>query len=462
MRTLLWHDYETWGNNPKQDFPAQFAAIRTDIDLNIIGKPIVLSATPPIDRLPSPIACSITNLSPQRILAQKHLNDVSFIKEINKQMSVPHTCTVGFNNLRFDDEVTRFALYRNLFDPYAREWQNHCSRWDLIDALRMARTLRPDGINWSQDDEGKPSIKLELLTKANKLEHNAHDALADVYATIEIAKLLKNKQPKLYSYAFNNRGKLANQAMLNVTNPEMILHFSGMYPVDKGNFAVVIAIAQINNNGFAVYDLSVEPEILTTDDIEYLNYLMFSKNEDLQPNEHRLPIKQVHINRCPILAPIKTLNKQAIEKYDVDLKACKENFVKLKAMANLEQKIKKIMDFNKYPASENPEWGLYDGFIPNSDRNLCNKIHQSKPKNWGIFNFKDNRLPELFFRFKARNYPELLNPKEQLRWKKHCRQGVLADLEIFMQELKQLKANQSSNNEQIINELVLWSQQLQV
>ena len=178
--SFYWHDYETWGTDPRRDRPCQFAGQRTDLDLNPIGPPLVIYARPAADILPHPEACLITGLSPQ-MAAERGLPEAEFAADIARELSRPGTCGVGYNSLRFDDEVTRHLFYRNLRDPYGREWQNGNSRWDLIDTLRLAHALRPTGINWPTGEDGVASFRLEGLTQANGIEHSgAHDALADV------------------------------------------------------------------------------------------------------------------------------------------------------------------------------------------------------------------------------------------------------------------------------------------
>jgi len=139
--TLYWHDYETFGIDPKRDRPVQFAGIRTDEDLNIIGEPLVIYCRPANDFLPNPQACMVTGIAPQLALTEG-LSETDFIAKIHAEFAKPGTCTVGYNNIRFDDEFTRYTLYRNFYDPYAREWQNGNSRWDIIDLLRLTKALR--------------------------------------------------------------------------------------------------------------------------------------------------------------------------------------------------------------------------------------------------------------------------------------------------------------------------------
>jgi exodeoxyribonuclease-1 len=205
--SFYWHDYETFGVDPSRDRPSQFAGLRTDQDLNPIGEPLVIYCQPQKDILPSPAACLITGITPQLAL-EKGLPEPTFIDLIHRELSQPMTCGVGYNSIRFDDEVSRYCLYRNFYDPYQREWKNGNSRWDILDMLRLMRALRPEGIEWADHEPGRPSFKLEHLTAANNIAHEAaHDALSDVTATIAMAKLVKQKQPRLFDYVVNNRSK---------------------------------------------------------------------------------------------------------------------------------------------------------------------------------------------------------------------------------------------------------------
>lgn len=205
--SIFWHDYETTGINPRCDRPLQVAGVRTDFDLNEIDEPISLYCRPSDDILPHPAACLVTGITPQ-LLAEQGLCEAEFMTRVHAQLAQPGTCGAGYNTLRFDDEVTRYSLYRNFFDPYAREWQGGNSRWDLIDIVRTAYALRPDGIQWPLQD-GRTSLRLELLSKANGIDHgHAHEALSDVRATIALARLIRQKQPKLYDWLFQLRSSI--------------------------------------------------------------------------------------------------------------------------------------------------------------------------------------------------------------------------------------------------------------
>ena len=217
--TFFWHDYETFGIQPRSDRPAQFAGIRTDSELNEIGEPVMLYCKPGADYLPSPEACLLTGITPQHC-AEHGVPEHQFAAAIERELATPGTISVGYNSIRFDDEVTRFLFWRNLIDPYAREWQNRCSRWDLLDVVRACYALRPEGITWPTTDTGQPSFKLEHLTRANGIAHEAaHDALSDVRATIALARLIRDKQPRLFAFCLSLRQKDTVRHQLQLHQP---------------------------------------------------------------------------------------------------------------------------------------------------------------------------------------------------------------------------------------------------
>ena len=421
QKTLYWYDYEAFGLNPMTNRLAQFAGVRTDEDLNIIGDPLMMYCKPADDFLPDPTSCLITHITPQKAL-KKGVPEVEFIKRINDEFSQPNTCVLGYNNLRFDDEYTRYTLYRNLFDPYAREWQNGCSRWDLLDVVRMTRSLRPEGITWPTNEEGRPSVRLEDLSKANHISHeSAHDALSDVYATIAVAKLIKEKQPKLYDFAYNNRSKTKLLKMLNLREQKPVLHISGMYPQEKGNMAVVVPVAMhpINKNGVVVYDLSVDPKDLLTLSPGSIHERLFTPNNELPEGVDRIPLKTVHVNKCPIIAPFTTLDAKAAKQYGIDFNVCRTHLDAIKHHPELAKKIQKVFSETEFEKRTDPDAMLYGGaFFSSEDKAEMAKIHRMTPAELSGYhaNFSDPRLPELLFRMRARNYPETLNEEEKARW----------------------------------------------
>lgn len=431
VQTLYWHDYETFGADPQRDRPVQFAGVRTDEDFNVLEEPLCLYCKPPDDYLPEPEACLITGITPQLAL-EKGWCEADFIKQIHNQLARSNTCSLGYNSLRFDDEVTRNTLYRNFYDPYAREWQNGNSRWDLIDVVRTARALRPEGINWPFSEDGKPTLRLEELTKANDIQQDgAHDALVDVMATIALAKRLKQAQPKLYDFLWQNRTKNAVQSLLAVGSFTPVVHISGMYPASKHCLAVVVPLCKhpTDTNGVIVYDLSIDPEPLLTLSAQEIQTRIFTATAALPEGMERIPLKTVHINRCPVLAPLNVIRAKDAERLEMDLAKCAVHLNKINQAMFLIPKLEDVFGNNKLPHQQivDPELAIYSGgFFADADKQQMLKIRELDPEILArtVFQFKDKRLPELLFRYRARNYPATLTKEEQLQWQTHCRLHV--------------------------------------
>ena len=418
--TFLWHDYETWGGDPRRDRPCQFASIRTDADLVEIGEPCVWYCRPATDLLPHPEACLVTGITPQ-IAERKGLRERDFATAILAEMSRPGTCGVGYNSLRFDDEITRNLFYRNLLDPYAREWRNGNSRWDLIDTLRLAHALRPDGIVWPTHEDGTTSFKLEALTAANGIDHGqAHDALADVRATIALARLLRRVQPRLFDYALSLRDKARVRAMLDEGRP--LLHASARFPAALGCLAPILPIRAhpTNTNGVVCADLRIDPEQWVHLSADELRERLFVPASELDTGIERPPLKTVHLNRAPVLAPMKTLTPTAAERWSIDPERVAAHARRLQqASRALAPKLEAVFRSPEGPATTDPDLMIYSGgFFSDADRRAMDALHRLDPKALASADprFEDPRLPTLLFRLRARNWPEALTPEERDDW----------------------------------------------
>ena len=476
QNTLYWHDYETFGVDPQRDRPVQFAGVRTDEDLNIIGEPLNIMARPAPDTLPHPMSSIITGITPQQALEQG-MPEAEFIACILDELSQPGTCGVGYNSLRFDDEVTRNTLYRNLYEPYGREWQNGNSRWDIIDMVRACRDLRPEGIVWpKRDDADRSSFKLEELTVANGIGHEqAHDALSDVYATLAMAKLVKDKQSKLYDFLYKLRRK--NEILKYIDLKEMtpILHTSGMYGSDYGNTRMVVPIAAhpTNKNSVIVFDLAQNPKLLLELGAKTLRERLYTSVEDLPDGVERPALKQLFINKCPVIAPSSTLNGEAAKRLNIDLMTCNRNRQTLiAARKEIQQKIGKIFEPREFEPVTDPDLMIYaGGFFHDKDKALMTTIHNTDPEELGTqtWRFVDERLPEMLFRYRARNYPETLNADEQAQWLEHCRARLIEgesghlNFKDFYAEIEQLRADTELDEHKVmlLNEVAAFGRELE-
>jgi len=473
-KTFLWHDYETFGRDPSRERPVQFASIRTDENLNEIedGTMIYCRQTP--DYLPDPGSCIVHGVLPQTA-NKKGLSEWEFANTVHGLMATPETCTVGFNSIRFDDEFTRQLLFRNLFDPYSREWRDGNSRWDLIDVVRLARALRPDGIEWPQDANGKPTNKLELITDANGIDHgDAHDALADVRATIAVAKLLREKQPRLFDYTYRTRNKRWVLASLDVIKRQPVLHISGMYPAELGHLSMVMPLGPhpTNQNGIMVYDLRHDPTDLIKLPAGKLKERIFTAKKDLPDGTQRIAVKTVHANRCPILVPTRTLDEASAKKWQLDRNQCLEHREKLLAAKDVLEKLAWVFTRYDEQTKDDPDLTLYSGsFASDRDRNIM--ISLQKEIAGGSLStvdedlFDDKHLNELLFRLRARNWPQNLDHSDNNKWQSFCHQRVhkgqdgfrsIAQYRELVQELKNGATN--ANEIDLTKKLAIYGEKV--
>ncbi len=424
--TFFWHDYETFGRVPRRDRPAQFAGVRTDADLNEIGTPVNWFCQPAPDTLPDPESCLLTGILPQQALAQG-VAENAFAAHIAAELGRPGTIGVGYNSIRFDDEVTRFLFWRNLMDPYAREWQNGCSRWDLLDAVRCCWALRPEGITWPKHEDGRPSFKLEHLTAANGLVHDAaHDALSDVRATLALARLIRAAQPRLWDFCLKLRHKDAVRAEIGVGRP--FIHLSGMYPVERGCMAVVwpLAAHPTNKNELIVWDLAHDPSELATLDAAGARQRLYTRADELPAGLVRLPVKTIHINKSPVvIGNLKTLGP-AQARWGLDIDQAMRHAERAAAFGRTLDPLWDEVFMRPPAAAADVDEDLYGGFLGNDDRRQLERLRGLAPAALAEQHpsFDDPRLEEMLFRYRARNFPATLDAEDGERWLQHCRQRL--------------------------------------
>lgn len=469
--SFYWHDYETWGVNPRVDRPAQFAGIRTDEDLEIIGEPLMIYAQPTAEFLPNPEAVLITGITPQRATAEG-VPEAEFFKSIHHEFQQPNSCIVGYNNIRFDDEVTRFGFYRNFIDPYAYSWQNGNSRWDVLDLMRLTHALRPEGIQWPLKEEGVVSFKLTDLTAANDIEQTgAHDALVDVKATIAVAKLVKQVQPKLFDFFFNLRKKNPVAKLLDLSDPKILLHVSGMFPAEQGCLSPIFPLLAhpVNANEIICYNLRFSPEELLQLSTDQIQKRLYTRTLDLAEGEQRIPLKGVHLNKSPALAPVSTLTVEQAEKWQIDWNEIERHRDQLLADPEFIARLNEVYNRERVFDKSDADTALYEGFIGNDDRLRCNQLLAASPQQlaqWPENSFHDQRLKTLLFRYRARNFPQSLTEDESKRWQQFCHSrlfdgdsGSGLTVEQFQQQLLTLAQQQQGEREQaLLDQLSKWAQ----
>ncbi len=443
--SIFWYDLETFGLSPFSDRIAQAAGIRTDLDLNVIGDPVELFCKPSPDYLPSPSACLVTGITPQAAMA-KGICEADFIEKLNKEFSKPLTTVAGFNSIAFDDEFIRNALYRNFFDPYEREYMNGCSRWDILDLVRACHDLRPEGIRFLHKTEsGCPSFKLVYLTEDNNIaQEGAHDALVDIYATIAVARLIKQKHPKLYCWNFAQRTKESIRGLVDTVKRTPLLYTTASFTTPNGCTRPILPLAghpQMSNVIYA-FDLTEDATPL----------LSASVDDCL-----KVPgVIKIQLNKCPYLAPITMLTKVADvqQRLKIDLEKMEENIRIIKSSPTLSQRIAASEDEKDYPESTDPDMRIYsDGFTTKRDKLNFTTIRHAKPadKLYQGLRFDSEKAEKMLFRQVARNWPQYLTEKEKEMWKNFCAGRLLNPLgknpsfDSYMRRIEELLQSMDTN-----------------
>jgi exodeoxyribonuclease-1 len=471
--SFLWYDLETFGRDPRRARIAQFAAIRTDLELQPVGEPISLFCQPAEDLLPSPEAALVTGISPQQAL-RDGLREAEFIARLHEEFAQPGTCAVGYNSLRFDDEFIRFTLYRNFHDAYEREWKNGNSRWDLLDVLRAVRALRPEGLAWPLREDGAPSFKLEDLARANGTrEGEAHEALSDVRALLGIARKVRAAQPRLWDYLLKLRDKRHCAGLLDPGLGEPLLHVSGKYPATRHCAALVLPLARhprIDSRVIAC-DLDVDPAALLALSPEEIADRLYTPAADLPEGESRIPLKEIHSNRCPVLVPMAHLRDEDFQRLGIDRAACEANAARLRADPALAEKVRRVFASESARTPADADAALYDGFIGDADKRVFARIRSTQPGQLAALEgeLRDPRLPELLFRYRARNWPETLTPDERGHWDEYRRRRLGSDCGLseycfsaYFDAIASLRTQRPAGPEQsLLDALEAWGRRLE-
>ena len=471
--SFLWYDLETFGRDPRRSRIAQFAAIRTDEQLQPIGEPISLFCQPAQDLLPSPEATLITGITPQRA-QYEGLRESEFFAVLAEELAQPGTCAVGYNSLRFDDEFIRFGLYRNFHDPYEREWRNGNSRWDLLDVLRAVRALRPEGLQWPLREDGAPSFKLEDLAQANDTRQGlAHEALSDVHALLGLARKLRQAQPRLWDYLLRLRDKKQVGALLDPTSAGPLLHVSGRYPAGRHCAALVLPLARhprIESRVIAC-DLDADPAALLALAPEAIADRLYTPAADLPEGESRIPLKEIHSNKCPVLVPLAHLREADFQRLGIDLEASLEHARALRDAPGLAEKVRRVFASESARSPADADAALYDGFLGDADKRLFARLRSASPAELAGLSgqLRDPRLPELLFRYRARNWPESLSADERDAWNDYRRRRLGSDcglseycFESYFQAIQALRATRPAGPDQaLLDALDAWGRQME-
>ena len=473
MKTFFFYDLETSGFSPQNDRIMQFAGQRTDENLNRIGEPINILVRLNDDVLPSPSALMVTKISPQKTVEEGY-TEAEFSKMLVEEYFTPDTVIVGYNNVRFDDVHIQHLLWRNFYPPYDWQWKDGRSRWDLLDVVRMIRALRPEGINWpfiinEETGEKFAANKLELLTKENGILHeNAHDAMSDVDGLIDVARLLKEKQPQIFDYLFKIRSKNEVQKLVNLENPKPFVYTSGRFKVEFEKTTVAFPIAPAKNQNVIVWDLRFSPEkFIDWSEDQILENITADfetrSSDDFEP----VAAKILQYNKCPAVAPMGVLTDEDQQRLKINLAEIQKNLDILRNNPHFAENLRSAFERrsevfqDKYNAEKPaPEARLFEGFVSKSDDIKIEAVRNSADRELADFHpdFADERLTDLLLHYKARSFPKSLSSQEKELWEEYRVKNLQKMMPNFMKEFQEIANNQNLNSQEeyILEEIKLW------
>lgn len=472
--TYLWYDYETFGKEARKDRPVQFGALRTDTDFNQISKSMVLYCQLADDYIPSPGSSLVTGITPMTLMDEENaLAEADFAKIIREEMLKPGTLTIGYNNRTFDDEMTRFMFWRNLLPPYDSESGEGRGRFDVYLLVLAVYALMPDILQWPTKEDGTVSFKLDRLAPANNLQHtHAHDASSDAFATMQLAKLIHGKNPRLWDYALK-MGKVENitnllkeQRPLLYVDKFTMHHRRGLRPV------LPLFENPSVRNEWICWDLSDDPKQMWAISEEDMKERSFVTREQREAGIKPLPFVRIKVKKQPFL--MKGM-KAWIDSKGQDLFEQPSSYYVDNARQILDEKerlselIPLFMGMADRKAEEHekdiPEEALYGGGFPSdSDKRKMEKFRALAPEEmaeaYARLEFDREDLSRLTLYFMGRNYPEYaLTPETERLWRIHKFNKLVKGLggsrtfEKFYEELEEAKSLASEEQLELLEDV---------
>ena len=405
---FVFYDLETTGISPEFDQPLQFAAIWTDENFAEKGRVNIRCRLAP-HILPSPQALVVTGVTPDQLTDPSLPSLLEFAQEVSALIErwAP-AIWVGYNTMKFDEEVLRQTFYQNLLpNVYATQFNGN-TRFDILPTVYAAYVRDPDILAWPIADTGRTSFKLDRLAPANGFNaHNAHDALGDVEATIHIARLISTRNPDLWAELLDNALKARVQAKLESFTPyELVTRFGGGEP--RSYVGCFCGYSHGNSGQAAFFDLDA------ADPAELLG----ASDEDLFAAVDGSPktIRGVSTNKAPALLQHRSPSAEHLRRAAIIAEAPE---FRRRVGAALAARF--VVDPEATPKPV--ERQIYGDFYSNADKRLIQEFQSATwPRRQEIVaSLSDPRLRQLGRRLVAFYSPELLNAAEMAQFNGYLR-----------------------------------------
>ena len=385
--TFVFYDTETTGSNAWYDQILQFAAIKTDDDLNELERFEIRTRLLP-HVVPTPGALVVTGMTIDQLMDASLPSHYEMVRAIRqKLLSWSPAVFMGYNSLEFDEMLLRQALYQTLHSPYLTN-TNGNSRADLLQIAMAIKEFEPGILNWAMRPDGKPSFRLDQLAPANGFEHkHAHEALADVEATIHIARIVRSKARELWDHAIMLGSKAA---AVNYALAEPLRLYTEFHYIRPHHWLVSPLAVDPNYMGHVVsYDLAVAP-----DEILNLNEEAFLKRLTASPK----PLRVIKANACPT---IQSWNRGdgLVDTYKLGETELHRRAHIIQTERGLQNRLMKAHALAKSEFEPSPylEGQIYDGFPSFADQQAMEDFHKTDWPTRAVLAsaFEDRRLRQL-------------------------------------------------------------------
>lgn len=439
----LFYDYETSGRSEKFDQVFQFAAIETDENFNQLSQPIEFFCRPRRDVLPSPHAIKVNQIDISE-LNSKGLSEFEFSKKVADTLTGSgNQCIVGYNSKNFDNEFTRYLLYRNFQDPYAWSYLNGNSCLDIFDIICLGYSIdRLIDIQVNSGD-GNDSLKLENLARWNGLDHDdAHNAVSDVYATIQLAKLVNERCPKLFKHALSLRNVNTTREIVNAQTGFFRSSVFNGYERRFLSLHTRICDHPTINNSVICWNLLNDPLPILDLGAEEIRRQMYSKKEYRTIG---VGFDSLRLNKSPMVVSFSEAEKNLVAEHGTCLRNLESVQRNMNSLTVLARDV-----FTSIMPEVDPDADLYAGDYfgeTRMDAAMCNAV-RSDPLTVNDLAFRSIRLHRLFRRLKARNFFDQLTDPERDQFLSYCSEKfACADnspwltKSVFDREMKEVLAD---------------------
>jgi exodeoxyribonuclease I len=362
--SFVFYDTETTGIDTSFDQILQFAAIKTDENLNIIERFEIRSRLLPFV-VPAPGALRVTKMTIDRLHDPATASHYDMVRAIRSKLGEwSPAIFLGYNSLRFDEELMRRALYQTLHNPYLTNRDGNC-RGDVMPLVQACTEFEPDCLSVPYGDKGKPVFKLDQLAPANGFAHdNAHDALSDVEATIHMCRLVRDGADDLWNRFLRFTQKAAAVEFLEEGEPFLLTEFY----FNKPKHMPVLRIGQDSEqaNVSVCFDL--------THDLNSFRNLTDTQLQSLVVSSPK-PLRKIKANAAPTMTPLEDVPEHLLGDLTPDEIEARAN--ELQSDEALKARLLAAYEATKtvYEPNEHVEKQIYEGFAVNADEHLMTQFH---------------------------------------------------------------------------------------